>query len=157
GAFRGAGHHPAAGCDPRRRPHHRAAGRRGREARGASHPALVAELRSSRGHRRRSRALPQGCDRGSRTVRVMPLVRLLLNILWIIAGGLWMAALWLLAAAIMVITIVGIPWSRAAFNIAAYTLLPFGHEAVNRGEYTGREDIGTGPLGTLGNLIWLVL
>ena len=46
----------------------------------------------------------------------MPLVRLLLNLLWIITGGVWMAALWLLAAAIMVITIVGIPWARAAFS-----------------------------------------
>src|SRR5208337_2021010 len=52
---------------------------------------------------------------------------------------------------------VGIPWARAAFNIALYALLPFGHEAVNRAEYTGREDVGTGPLGVIGNLIWLVL
>ena len=87
----------------------------------------------------------------------MSFMRLLLNILWIITGGLWIAALWLLAAIIMVITIVGIPWARAAFNIAAYTLLPFGQEAVNRADYTGHEDIGTGPLGTIGNLIWLVL
>ena len=87
----------------------------------------------------------------------MPLVRLLLTILWIITGGLWMAALWLLAAISWVITFVGIPWARAAFNIAVYTLLPFGQVAVNRADYTGREDVGTGPLGTIGNLIWLVL
>jgi len=87
----------------------------------------------------------------------MPLLRLLLNILWIITGGIWMAGLWLLAAVIMVITIVGIPWARAAFNIALYTLLPFGQTAVNRADYTGQEDVGTGPLGTIGNLIWLVL
>ena len=87
----------------------------------------------------------------------MPLLRLLLNILWIVTGGMWMAALWLLAAVIMVITIVGIPWARAAFNIALYTLLPFGQTAVNRADYTGREDVGTGPFGTMGNLIWLML
>ena len=87
----------------------------------------------------------------------MPLLQLLLNILWIVTGGIWMAALWLLAAIIMVITIVGIPWARAAFNIAAYTLLPFGQTAVNRADYQGHEDVGTGPLGTIGNLIWLVL
>ena len=87
----------------------------------------------------------------------MPLIQLLLNVLWIVTGGVWMAALWLLAAIIMVITIIGIPWARAAFNIALYTLLPFGHEAVNRADYTGHEDAGTGPLGTIGNLIWLVL
>jgi uncharacterized membrane protein YccF (DUF307 family) len=47
---------------------------------------------------------------------------LLLNVLWIIFGGLWMAAGWLLAAVIMAITIVGLPWSRAALRIAVYTL-----------------------------------
>jgi uncharacterized membrane protein YccF (DUF307 family) len=86
----------------------------------------------------------------------MPILRLLLNLLWIITGGVWMAALWLLAAAVMVITIIGIPWARAAFTIALYAFLPFGHTAVNRAEYTGQEDIGTGPLGTIGNLIWLI-
>jgi len=39
----------------------------------------------------------------------------------------------------------------------AYTLLPFGQKAVSRAEYTGRQDIGTGPLGFLGNVLWLVL
>jgi uncharacterized membrane protein YccF (DUF307 family) len=84
-------------------------------------------------------------------------IRFLLNLLWVVFGGLWMAAAWLLAALIMALTIVGLPWSRAAFNIALYTFLPFGHKAVSRAEYRGREDLGTGPLGTLGNLVWLVL
>src|SRR5436190_20455284 len=88
---------------------------------------------------------------------VVSVLALLLNIAWIFFGGLWMAAGWLLAAVIMAITIIGIPWARAAFNIAAYTLLPFGQKAVSRAEYTGQEDIGTGPLGFLGNIIWLVL
>jgi uncharacterized membrane protein YccF (DUF307 family) len=57
----------------------------------------------------------------------------------------------------MAITIVGIPWARAAFNIAAYTLFPFGFTAVSRDAYTGMEDIGTGPLGVIGNIIWLLL
>jgi uncharacterized membrane protein YccF (DUF307 family) len=87
----------------------------------------------------------------------MSLLSVLLNVLWIVFGGVWMAAGWLLAALIMAITIIGIPWARAAFNIAAYTLLPFGQKAVSRGEYFGREDVGTGPFGMLGNLVWLVL
>lgn len=87
----------------------------------------------------------------------MPLLRLVLNLLWIITGGVWMALAWLIAAVIMVITIIGIPWARAAFNIAFYTLLPFGHRAVPRTWVTGYEDIGTGPLGCLGNVIWLLL
>jgi uncharacterized membrane protein YccF (DUF307 family) len=87
----------------------------------------------------------------------MPLLRLLLNILWIVTGGIWMAAGWLVAAVIMAVTIIGLPWTRAAFNIALYTLLPFGQTAVSRAESTGYDDIGTGPLGILGNIIWLVL
>jgi uncharacterized membrane protein YccF (DUF307 family) len=84
-------------------------------------------------------------------------VSLLLNLLWIVLGGAAMAFGWLVAAVIMAITIIGIPWARAAFNIAVYTLLPFGNTAVSRQFVTGREDTGTGPLGVIGNIIWLVL
>lgn len=87
----------------------------------------------------------------------MPLLYLLLNILWIVTGGIWMALGWLLAAAIMAITIIGLPWARAAFNIAGYTLLPFGQVALRRDEVLGRADLGTGPAGLVGNIIWLVL
>ena len=87
----------------------------------------------------------------------MSFMALLLNVLWIVFGGIWMAAAWVIAAVIMCITIIGIPWARAAFNIAFYTLLPFGQKAVSRAEYTGREDIGTGPLGAVGNIVWLIL
>jgi uncharacterized membrane protein YccF (DUF307 family) len=87
----------------------------------------------------------------------MSLARLLLNLLWVLLGGLWMAAAWVVAAIIMAITIIGLPWTRAAFNIALYTFLPFGHRAVSRARFMGREDLGTGPFGVLGNLIWLVL
>ena len=87
----------------------------------------------------------------------MPPVSILLNLLWIFLGGAWMAAGWLFAAVIMAITIIGIPWARAAFNIAAYTLLPFGQRAVSRDMVTGQPDVGTGPLGVIGNIIWLLL
>ena len=87
----------------------------------------------------------------------MSVLSLLLNIAWIVCGGLEMALGWLVAAVIMAITIIGIPWAKAAFNIAFYTLLPFGQKAVSRADYSGQEDIGTGPLGFLGNIIWLVL
>jgi uncharacterized membrane protein YccF (DUF307 family) len=87
----------------------------------------------------------------------MPLTSVFLNLLWVVFGGLWMAIGWVIAAIVMAITIVGLPWTRAAFNIALYTLLPFGQTAVSRAEHTGRDDLGTGPLGAIGNLIWLVL
>jgi uncharacterized membrane protein YccF (DUF307 family) len=84
-------------------------------------------------------------------------VSLFLNVLWIVLGGAWMAFGWVVAAIIMAITIIGLPWARAAFNIAAYTLIPFGSKAVSRDLYTGQSDTGTGPLGVIGNIIWLVL
>jgi len=87
----------------------------------------------------------------------MSVFSLLLNVLWVIFGGAWMGLAWLIASVIMAITIIGIPWARAAFNIAVYTFLPFGHKAVSRAEHYGREDTGTGPLGTIGNIVWLVL
>jgi uncharacterized membrane protein YccF (DUF307 family) len=87
----------------------------------------------------------------------MSILSLLLNIAWIVCGGLEMALAWLIAAVIMVITIVGIPWAKSAFNIAFYTLLPFGQKAVSRADYYGQEDVGTGLLGVVGNIIWLLL
>ena len=65
-------------------------------------------------------------------------VSILMNIFWILIGGAWMAFGWLVAAIVMAITIVGLPWARAAFNIAVYTLLPFGSKAVRRDEVTGQ-------------------
>src|SRR5262249_49441102 len=87
----------------------------------------------------------------------MSALAFLLNVLWIVFGGLWMAVAWIVAAVVMAITIIGLPWARAAFNIALYTLLPFGQKAVSRAEYSGTDDLGTGLLGFVGNLIWLVL
>jgi uncharacterized membrane protein YccF (DUF307 family) len=68
-----------------------------------------------------------------------------------------MAVGWLIAALIMAVTIIGIPWARSAFTMARYTLLPFGFTVVDRADYRGAGDIGTGPLGLAGNIIWLVL
>jgi uncharacterized membrane protein YccF (DUF307 family) len=87
----------------------------------------------------------------------MSAISILLNILWLLSGGLWMAFGWMVAAVIMAITIVGLPWARASFNIAAYTLLPFGQRAVRRDLLTGQPDVGTGPFGLIGNVIWLLL
>ena len=73
----------------------------------------------------------------------------LLNILWLIFGGLPAALAWVIAAAIMAITIIGLPWAFAAMRIALYTLLPFGHEIRSRPD--------AGMLSLLGNIIWFVL
>jgi uncharacterized membrane protein YccF (DUF307 family) len=97
------------------------------------------------------------CTRLIQEEHLVSLLSLLPNIIWVLTGGLWMAAGWLFAAVIMAVTIVGLPWSRAAWNIAVYTFLPFGRTALSREEVEGVGDIGTGPLGVFGNVIWLLL
>jgi uncharacterized membrane protein YccF (DUF307 family) len=81
---------------------------------------------------------------------------LILNILWMLCGGLWMAGAWVIAAIIMALTIVGLPWAKSAMTIAQYTLLPFGFRAVPREMAGLPPSLGSGPFGTLGNLLWLV-
>ena len=85
------------------------------------------------------------------------MLRFILNILWVIFGGFQMAVGWWLAGLLFAISIIGLPWARAAFNIGLFTLWPFGSEAVDRELVTGREDIGTGPLGVIGNVVWFLL
>jgi uncharacterized membrane protein YccF (DUF307 family) len=81
----------------------------------------------------------------------------ILNILWLLLGGIWMGLAWVVAGLIMIVTIVGIPWARSAFAIAGFSFWPFGRIAVDRRILTGRSDIGTGALGVVGNVIWFLL
>ncbi len=81
---------------------------------------------------------------------------LILNVLWLIFGGLVAGLAWFLVGLVCALSVIGLPWSRAAFNIGLFTLWPFGQSAIARDELTGRGDIGTSPAGTLGNLVWLV-
>lgn len=78
------------------------------------------------------------------------------NFLWFILGGVFMGLAWWFAGLIAFLTIVGIPWGRACFVIGQFTFFPFGSEAVSRKELSGRDDIGTGALGTVGNVLWFV-
>lgn len=87
---------------------------------------------------------------------VGPPMNLILNVLWVVLGGAWMALGWLVAALIMAISIIGLPWARSAVVMAGYSLLPFGFRAASREAVSG-PDIGTGALGVIGNLLWLVL
>ena len=84
-------------------------------------------------------------------------LRFLLNLIWVIFGGLPMALGWWLAGLVAAITIVGLPWARACFVIGGFSLWPFGREARSRREINGQGDLGTGPLGLVGNVIWFLL
>jgi uncharacterized membrane protein YccF (DUF307 family) len=83
-------------------------------------------------------------------------VRLLLNILWFIFGGWISGLLWLLGGLVLALTIVGLPYTMAAWRIAGFAFWPFGKEIVDRDDFTGREDMGTGAVGFLLNVIWFV-
>ena len=79
------------------------------------------------------------------------------NVLWFILGGALMGLGWWLVGLLALISIVGIPWGKACFVIGQFAFFPFGKEAVNRQDLSGRPDIGTGALGLLGNVIWFLL
>ena len=83
------------------------------------------------------------------------MVSSLLNILWVVLGGLVMALGWWLAGLLCAITVFGLPWARSCFVIGNFALWPFGQEAVNRRDLSGRGDLGTGPLGVMGNVLWV--
>jgi uncharacterized membrane protein YccF (DUF307 family) len=79
------------------------------------------------------------------------------NVLWFILGGVIMGLGWWLAGVIMFITVIGIPWGRACFVIGKLAFWPFGRDVVDRRSVTGRDDVGTGVLGVIGNVIWFLL
>jgi len=79
------------------------------------------------------------------------------NFLWFVLGGVFMGLAWWLFGALAVLTVVGIPWAKACFVIGRFTFLPFGREAISRRELTLSDDVGTGALGLVGNVVWFLL
>jgi uncharacterized membrane protein YccF (DUF307 family) len=85
-------------------------------------------------------------------------MRTLLNILWNVPGlGFIAAFCWVLAGLVMAVTIIGLPWAKACFTLANYTLAPFGRELASRYDVTGQQSLGTGEFGFIANVIWFVL
>lgn len=76
-------------------------------------------------------------------------MRLILNVIWLVFGGLWMAVGYLAAAIISFVLIVTIPFGFASLRIASYALWPFGRTIVDK------PTAGSGSL--VGNVIWVVL
>jgi uncharacterized membrane protein YccF (DUF307 family) len=64
---------------------------------------------------------------------------------------------WWLAGILCALTIVGLPWAKSCFVIGQFAFLPFGKEAVCRAELIGSEDVGTGFLGLIGNVLWFLV
>jgi uncharacterized membrane protein YccF (DUF307 family) len=76
-------------------------------------------------------------------------MRLILNVIWLILCGWWMALLYAFAALICFVLIITIPFGIAAMRIAGYVLWPFGRSIEVR------RDAGLGSL--IGNIIWVIL
>jgi uncharacterized membrane protein YccF (DUF307 family) len=79
------------------------------------------------------------------------------NLLWFVLGGVFMGLAWWIVGVLAYVSIVGIPWGKACFVIGKFTFFPFGKEAITRKELRQKDDIGTGILGTIGNVIWFIL
>jgi uncharacterized membrane protein YccF (DUF307 family) len=76
-------------------------------------------------------------------------VRLVLNIIWFVFAGLWMALGYLFAALVMFLLIITIPFGLQALKLASFALWPFGRTLVKRPS--------AGVPSAIGNLIWLLL
>ena len=76
-------------------------------------------------------------------------MRLILNIIWFLLAGLWMALAYMLAALICFVLIITIPFGIASFRIGVFALWPFGKTVVRRA------DAGAGS--AIGNVLWFIL
>ncbi|HEY9472541.1 MAG TPA: YccF domain-containing protein [Mycobacteriales bacterium] len=75
-------------------------------------------------------------------------MNLILNVIWLVFAGLWLALAYLAVGAVCFLLIVTIPFGVAAFRIANFTLWPFGRVLVRRP--------GAGSTSTVGNILWFV-
>ena len=76
-------------------------------------------------------------------------MRLILNVIWLVLCGWWMAILYVFAGVVCAILIITIPFAIASFRIASYVIWPFGRSI------TVRRDAGVASI--IGNIIWIVL
>jgi uncharacterized membrane protein YccF (DUF307 family) len=75
-------------------------------------------------------------------------MRTLLNVIWLLLCGIWLAIGYALAGIICCVLIVTIPFGLAAFRIADFALWPFGRHLVKRAD--------SGVPSTIGNIVWII-
>jgi uncharacterized membrane protein YccF (DUF307 family) len=76
-------------------------------------------------------------------------VKTLLNLIWLVLSGLWLALGYVVAGVICCLLLITIPFGIASFRIAGYALWPFGRTTVVRGD--------AGAASVIGNVLWLVV
>jgi uncharacterized membrane protein YccF (DUF307 family) len=77
------------------------------------------------------------------------MLRLLLNLIWLVLSGFWLAIGYALAGVVMFVLIITIPFGIASFRLAGFVLWPFGRTVIPRA--------GAGGASAIGNVIWFVL
>jgi len=77
------------------------------------------------------------------------MLRIILNVIWLIFCGVWMAIAYVVAGLVAFILIITIPFGIASFRIAAYVLWPFGR-TIDRNPHAGVASM-------LGNVLWILL
>ncbi|SOD73054.1 uncharacterized membrane protein YccF [Jatrophihabitans sp. GAS493] len=77
------------------------------------------------------------------------MVKTLLNIIWLVLAGFWMAIAYVVAGVICCLLIITIPFGIASFRIASYALWPFGRTVIRR------DDAGVGS--AIGNVLWVIV
>ncbi|SDR29867.1 YccF domain-containing protein [Thermostaphylospora chromogena] len=75
-------------------------------------------------------------------------MRTILNVIWLVFAGFWLAVGYVVAGIICCILIITIPFGIASFRIAAYALWPFGRTVIR--------DPQAGIMSTVGNVIWFI-
>ncbi|WP_395657718.1 YccF domain-containing protein [Nocardioides sp.] len=76
-------------------------------------------------------------------------MKVLLNIIWLVLCGFWMAIGYAVAGVVCCILIITIPFGIASFRIAGYALWPFGRTTVRKPT--------AGVMSAIGNVIWVVV
>ena len=76
-------------------------------------------------------------------------MRFVLNVIWLVLCGIWMALAYALAALVCFILIITIPVGKASLRIGLFALWPFGRTVVRRAD--------AGAASVIGNVLWLIL
>jgi uncharacterized membrane protein YccF (DUF307 family) len=76
-------------------------------------------------------------------------MRTILNLIWLVLAGFWLAVGYVVAGLICCVLIITIPFGIASFRIAGYALWPFGRTVVDKP--------GAGAPSVLGNIIWVIV
>jgi len=79
------------------------------------------------------------------------MISTILNVIWLVFGGLWLALGYFLAGIVCCLLIITIPFGIASFRIGLYALWPFGRTIVDRSPR------GAGLFTSVGNVIWILV